>query len=77
VTRRAGLQRAIASAWIEPLPDRIVHLSVSVGASTFPDEAGTEEELIAVADRRMYRDKAARKQQGAQRQPVAPGPTWH
>ena len=75
-TRRAGLQRAIASAWIEPLPGRIVRLSVSVGASTFPDEAGTEEELIAVADRRMYRDKAARKQQGSELQPVASSPIW-
>jgi diguanylate cyclase (GGDEF)-like protein len=74
--RRADLQRAIAAVWIEPLPGRTVRLSVSAGAATFPDEAGTGEELIALADRRMYQDKAARKQQAGEPQPVATSQLW-
>jgi diguanylate cyclase (GGDEF)-like protein len=59
--RRVGLQQAIASLWLEPVPGRILRLSVSIGASTFPNDADTIEGVIREADRRMYRDKADRK----------------
>ncbi len=62
--RRADLQRAIAAIWIEPIPGRIVSLSVSVGAATFPDDADTVDGVLSVADRRMYRDKGDRKRLG-------------
>jgi diguanylate cyclase (GGDEF)-like protein len=73
--RRVGLQQAIASLWVEPQPGRIVPLSVSVGAATFPDDAATVEEAVRIADQRMYQDKADRKRCGPQR-PVASGPLW-
>jgi len=73
--RRLDLQQAIASLWVEPLPGRVVPLSVSVGAATYPDDAGTIEDAIRVADQRMYRDKADRRRSGPLK-PVAPGPLW-
>jgi diguanylate cyclase (GGDEF)-like protein len=73
--RRLDLQQAIASLWVEPLPGRIVPLSISVGAATYPDEAGTAEDAIRVADQRMYQDKADRKR-GAPPRPAASGPLW-
>jgi len=62
--RRIDLQRAIAAIWIEPVPGRIVSLSVSVGAATFPDDADTIDGVISSADRRMYFDKGQRKRLG-------------
>lgn len=40
---------------------RMVRLSVSVGAANFPDDARDPRELIAAADRAMYRDKQSRE----------------
>jgi diguanylate cyclase (GGDEF)-like protein len=73
--RRLDLQQAIASLWVEPVPGRMVPLSVSVGAATFPDEADTVEEAIRVADQRMYQDKAGKRRGGPQA-PAASGPLW-
>jgi diguanylate cyclase (GGDEF)-like protein len=36
-------------------------LGVSLGVATYPEEAKTKEELIRLADKRMYEDKASRK----------------
>jgi len=54
--RRVDLQQAIASLWVELVPGRVVRLSVSIGASTFPNDAETVEEIIRAADQRMYQD---------------------
>ncbi|MEW5981020.1 MAG: HD domain-containing phosphohydrolase [Acidobacteriota bacterium] len=59
--RRLELQEGVAAINFEPLPGHRVDLAISVGASTFPEDAQTPEDLIEVADRRMYRDKASRK----------------
>ncbi len=59
--RRVDLQQAIASLWVELVPGRVVRLSVSIGASTFPNDAETVDGIVRVADQRMYQDKAARK----------------
>ena len=59
--RRVDLQQAIASLWVELVPGRVVRLSVSVGASTFPTDSDTVEGVIRIAVQRMYRDKADRK----------------
>jgi diguanylate cyclase (GGDEF)-like protein len=75
--RRVDLQRAIAAIWVEPIPGRIVSLSVSVGAATFPDDADTVDSLISVADRRMYRDKAQRKRLGSGSESLTPDCLWH
>ena len=76
--RRADLQRAIAAIWVEPLPGRIVSLSVSVGAATFPDDADTVEGVVSMADRRMYRDKGQRKRLGSGAGATPPSDClWH
>ena len=75
--RRLELQRSIGSLWIEPLPGRMVPLSASVGAATFPDDADTIDGVISVADRRMYRDKAERKRLGSERESMAADCLWH
>jgi diguanylate cyclase (GGDEF)-like protein len=76
--RRADLQRAISAIWVEPVPGRIVSLSVSVGAATFPDDADNVEGVISVADRRMYRDKAQRKRLGPGSSALPPSDClWH
>jgi diguanylate cyclase (GGDEF)-like protein len=46
---------------------RMVRLSVSVGAASFPVDSEDARDLIGMADKDMYRDKLAR------RQPPAPG----
>jgi diguanylate cyclase (GGDEF)-like protein len=74
--RRVDLQRAIAAIWVEPAPGRIVSLSVSVGAATFPDDADTGDGVISVADRRMYRDKAQRKRLGSGAEALTPDCLW-
>jgi diguanylate cyclase (GGDEF)-like protein len=75
--RRVDLQRAISSLWVEPAPGRVVSLSVSIGAATFPDDADTVDGIISVADRRMYRDKAQRKRMGSERDALTPDCLWH
>lgn len=75
--RRADLQRAIAAIRIEPVPGRIVSLSVSVGAATFPDDADTVEGVLSVADRRMYRDKGQRKRLGQGHGAPTADCLWH
>jgi len=48
-------------AFLARLYDRLPpELAVSAGAAFFPDEAATAEELVALADRRLYARKAAR-----------------
>jgi diguanylate cyclase (GGDEF)-like protein len=76
--RRADLQRAIAAIRVEPLPGRIVSLSVSIGAATVPDDADSVEGLVSVADRRMYRDKGERKRLGPGAGALPPADClWH
>jgi len=36
-----------------------VSLAVSIGVASFPNEAQTEDQLIAAADQAMYADKQA------------------
>jgi GGDEF domain-containing protein len=36
---------------------------MSLGVATYPGEASSKEALIRLADERMYKDKAARKQE--------------
>ncbi len=59
--KRQELQRGIEDIFFEARPGRRVHLGMSVGAAVFPHDGETYETLLATADARMYRDKAARK----------------
>jgi diguanylate cyclase (GGDEF)-like protein len=62
--RRMELQNAVAGATIDIGRGKTMPLGISAGASTFPDDASSAEELIGIADKRMYQDKIARKSGG-------------
>jgi diguanylate cyclase (GGDEF)-like protein len=59
--RMAEMQSAVAAYPFEPRPGVLVSLSISAGPARFPGDGRTFEELLAVADERMYRDKARRR----------------
>jgi diguanylate cyclase (GGDEF)-like protein/putative nucleotidyltransferase with HDIG domain len=80
--RRRELQRRVAA--IQVSVDGVdVPIGASAGASTFPHDGRTHETLLAVADRRMYADKARRRSPGdwqaarARAQGEAPAITRH
>ena len=73
--RRQELQQAIAELPFEPAMGQPLPLGVSIGVSSFPEDGQTVDEMIAVADRRMYADKASRKSTHA-RQDGARGHLW-
>jgi diguanylate cyclase (GGDEF)-like protein/putative nucleotidyltransferase with HDIG domain len=58
--KRQELQRCVEQVEIEARPGKTLRLAVSAGASVFPHDGGNYEALLADADQRMYRDKAAR-----------------
>ncbi len=53
-------------------PGKRLRLAVSAGASVFPHDGTTYEALLADADQRMYRDKAARRGEVVTAHPFAP-----
>jgi diguanylate cyclase (GGDEF)-like protein len=59
--RRRELQRAVEGIYFEGRPGKRLQLGVSIGAAVFPHDGRTYESLLAVADRRMYHDKARRR----------------
>jgi diguanylate cyclase (GGDEF)-like protein/putative nucleotidyltransferase with HDIG domain len=59
--KRLELQHRVAQINVEVRPGKLVRLAVSAGASVFPHDGTTYETLLAEADHRMYRDKAARR----------------
>jgi len=59
--RRREIQEAVAAMFFEGRPGERRRLSVSAGVAVFPEDGQTHEELLAVADGRMYQDKARNK----------------
>jgi diguanylate cyclase (GGDEF)-like protein/putative nucleotidyltransferase with HDIG domain len=55
------MQSAVAAYPFEPRPGVLMSLSISAGPARFPVDGYSFEELLAVADERMYRDKAGRR----------------
>ena len=55
--RRDELQRAVRSIAIDLEPGFRTSLSISAGVAVYPDDGDTQEQLLAVADSRMYEDK--------------------
>jgi GGDEF domain-containing protein len=55
------LQNAVALHPFEPRPGVRVTPSNTAGLARYPVDGQTFEELLAVADERMYRDKAGRR----------------
>ena len=56
-TRAAAIRTAVAALPCEATPGVKVGLSVSIGSAVFPGEAASFDQLLAVADKRMFRDK--------------------
>jgi diguanylate cyclase (GGDEF)-like protein/putative nucleotidyltransferase with HDIG domain len=65
------MQSAVAVYPFEPRPGVLVSLSISAGPARFPTDGRTFEELLAVADERMYRDKAGRRARAGRQQALA------
>ena len=59
--KRVELQQLLQELDFEAAPGQVVELGGSVGMASFPTDGDTYEVLLAVADRRMYEDKARRK----------------
>jgi diguanylate cyclase (GGDEF)-like protein/putative nucleotidyltransferase with HDIG domain len=62
--KREELQKSIDEVFFEAWPGKRVELGISVGAAIFPQDGESYEALLAVADSRMYQDKANRKRRG-------------
>jgi len=62
--KRRELQARIADIQVEVRAGKRLALGVSAGAAVFPHDGATYEQLLADADHRMYRDKAARRHHG-------------
>ena len=65
--RVADIQSAVGAYPFEPRPGVRVGLSISAGCARFPDDGRTFNELLMVADERMYRDKAGRRSRNSGR----------
>ena len=61
--KRRELQQRVNGIEIEARAGKKILLAVSAGASVYPHDGTTYEALLADADHRMYRDKAARRGQ--------------
>ncbi len=71
--RVAEVQDEVGAYPFEPRPGVRVALSISAGCARFPEDGRTFEELLVVADERMYRDKAGRRSRNSGRQARAEG----
>jgi diguanylate cyclase (GGDEF)-like protein/putative nucleotidyltransferase with HDIG domain len=72
--KRRELQDRIGQIEIEVRAGRTLRLAASAGAAVFPHDGKSYEALLAEADHRMYRDKAARR--AATRESRAPWPDF-
>ncbi len=59
--KRRELQQRVMDIKLEMRGGKLLELAASAGASVFPADGATYEALLADADHRMYRDKAARR----------------
>jgi len=69
--RGLDMQDAVSMHPFELRPGVQMALSISAGAARFPNDGTTFQELLAAADERMYRDKAARRSRAAGRRVCA------
>jgi len=69
--RVLDMQDAVSAHPFELRPGVHMALSISAGAARFPNDGATFQELLAAADERMYRDKAARRSRTAGRRAFA------
>ena len=71
---KARLQTAIDHCAYEVRPGRVARVGISIGYVTYGQDGMAIDELMEIADQRMYEDKAARKQ-GAPGTRAAAAPT--
>ena len=62
VRKRDELQQTVLERGFEPRPGTRLPMSIAAGVAMFPADGQSYEALLAAADRRMYQDKAGRKQ---------------
>jgi diguanylate cyclase (GGDEF)-like protein len=62
--RARDLQVMFDTIRFAPIAGELLPLHVSIGAAAFPVDGVSLESLLVAADRRMYRDKSARKRAG-------------
>jgi diguanylate cyclase (GGDEF)-like protein len=72
--KRRELQTRVSQIVLEARPGKQLKLGASAGAAVFPHDGTSYETLLAEADHRMYRDKAARN--GRLTTAQAPGPEF-
>jgi diguanylate cyclase (GGDEF)-like protein len=72
--RATEIRREIAELHFEPTPGLATGLRISVGSAVYPRDGRTLDELLVVADRRMYVDKTANKQAPEVERPHPGGP---
>jgi len=58
---RTRLQTAVDTFAHEVRPGRVARVGISIGYSTYGEDGLAIDELMEVADQRMYEDKVARK----------------
>jgi diguanylate cyclase (GGDEF)-like protein len=63
--RRREMEDAVAEMFFEGRPGESLRLTVGAGVAVFPEDGETHDELLAMADCRMYKRKAGQKAQGA------------
>jgi len=63
--KRHELQKEVDEVYFEARPGKRLRLGISVGVAVFPRDGEPYEEIIAIADTRMYLDKAERKRAAA------------
>lgn len=61
------IQSAVSAYPFEPRPGVRVALSISAGCARFSEDGRTFEELLVIADERLYRDKAGRRSRNSGR----------
>jgi diguanylate cyclase (GGDEF)-like protein len=70
--KRREIQQRISEIEIEVRAGKTMRLAASAGASVFPHDGTSYEALLADADQRMYRDKAARRSRRAATEKAGP-----
>ena len=62
---KARLQSAVDNFAHEVRPGRVARIGISIGFATYGQDGAAIDELMEVADKRMYEDKIARKRSGS------------
>jgi diguanylate cyclase (GGDEF)-like protein len=62
VDLKSRLQAAVDNCAFEVRPGRVARVGISIGSVTYGVDGIAIDELMEIADQRMYQDKAARKQ---------------